>query len=150
MISEFAKKNFFLSNFYVRPITYEGIQYTCTESAYQAHKTLDINERIRISKLDPETAKKEGRKLPLRSDWDDVKLDVMYEICTIKFTTHPDLGKRLLATEDEELVEGNKWNDTFWGVCKGVGENNLGKILMRIRSELAAKRKLDAENELTD
>jgi predicted NAD-dependent protein-ADP-ribosyltransferase YbiA (DUF1768 family) len=42
----------------------------------------------------------------------------------------------LKATGDEELVEGNWWNDTFWGVCNGVGENNLGKLLMKIRAEL--------------
>ena len=60
----------------------------------------------------------------------------MYEICKIKFTTNPNLAKRLLDTGDEELIEGNDWNDIFWGVCNGKGENNLGKILMRIRNEL--------------
>lgn len=138
MISGFRKNYFFLSNFYLREITYEGVLYTCTESAYQAQKTLDIEERIRISKLDPDTAKQEGRKLTLRDDWDDVKLQVMYEICLIKFTKYPDLKRRLLETGNEELVEGNDWGDTYWGVCDGKGENHLGKILMRIRSELAS------------
>ena len=138
MISEFRKKYFFLSNFYQREIMYEGVPYTCTESAYQAQKTLDKEERLRISKYDPETAKQEGRKLTLRDDWDNVKLKVMYEICMIKFTTYPDLKRRLLETGNEELVEGNDWGDTYWGVCDGKGENHLGKILMRIRSELTA------------
>lgn len=60
----------------------------------------------------------------------------MYEICKAKFTQHKDLAEKLLETGDEELVEGNKWNDTYWGVCNGKGKNQLGKILMRIREEL--------------
>lgn len=48
---------------------------------------------------------------------------------------NPLLRAMLLATEDVELVEGNSWNDTFWGVCKGVGLNWLGQILMKVRDE---------------
>ena len=137
MIGEFRKKYFFLSNFYPCSFVYEGITYSSSEAAYQAHKTLDNTERLRISMLDAEHAKEEGRKLALREDWEDVKLNVMYEICRIKFSTNPNLKKRLLDTGDEELIEGNDWNDTFWGVCNGVGENYLGKTLMRIRKELS-------------
>ena len=136
MISEFRKQYFFLSNFYHCSIIYKGISYSTSEAAYQAQKTLDNTQRLRISALEPEFAKEEGRKLSLRDDWDEVKLDEMYEICKIKFTTNPNLAKRLLDTGDEELIEGNDWNDTFWGVCNGKGENNLGKILMRISTEL--------------
>ena len=53
-----------------------------------------------------------------------------------KFSTNESLKKRLLETGDEELIEGNTWNDTYWGVCKGVGLNKLGEILMRVREEL--------------
>ena len=60
----------------------------------------------------------------------------MYEICKIKFITNPNFTKRLLETGNQELIEGNDWNDTFWGVCNGEGENNLGRTLMRIRREL--------------
>ena len=60
----------------------------------------------------------------------------MYNICKLKFIQNPELGKLLLGTKDEELIEGNDWDDTFWGVCNGVGENHLGKTLMKIRDEL--------------
>lgn len=72
----------------------------------------------------------------LRPDWDLIKDKVMYEVCWLKFSTHPDLKEKLLATGDRELVEGNFWGDAYWGVYLGVGENKLGKTLMKIRSEL--------------
>ena len=50
---------------------------------------------------------------------------------------HPGVREQLLVTGDVGPVEGNNWNDRFWGVCRGKGENQLGKILMKVRSELA-------------
>lgn len=72
----------------------------------------------------------------LRGDWEAVKDSVMYEICKAKFSQNPDLADQLVATKDAELIEGNTWGDRIWGVCDGVGENRLGKILMRIRAEM--------------
>lgn len=72
----------------------------------------------------------------MRSDWEEVKDKVMYEIVLAKFTQNPDLKEKLLATGDEYLEEGNTWGDTIWGTVDGVGENRLGKILMRVRDEL--------------
>ena len=71
----------------------------------------------------------------LRSDWEDVKFDVMKEIVILKFI-NPNLKEKLLATKDAELIEGNTWNDRCWGVCDGVGQNNLGRILMEVRELL--------------
>ena len=65
-----------------------------------------------------------------------MKYDVMYQVCKAKFLQNPDLARKLVETGDAELVEGNTWGDKVWGVCDGVGENNLGKTLMRIRDEL--------------
>ena len=61
----------------------------------------------------------------------------MYEVCRAKFMQHSDLKEQLLSTGSVQLVEGNDWNDREWGVCNGEGKNKLGKILMRIRGELA-------------
>ena len=137
MITKFRNDYFFLSNFYPCSVTYKGITYSTSEAAYQAQKTFDESERIRISKLsDPHDAKEEGQKIKCRTDWDDVKLEEMYNICKIKFTQNPNLGKLLIETQNEEIIEGNDWDDTFWGVFNGEGQNNLGKILMQIRKEL--------------
>ncbi len=136
MIDEFRGKNYFLSNFYSAPVTYEGITYENNEAAFQAAKVLDKSEREKFAKLDPSSAKRKGRRVQLRHDWEKVKFDVMYQVCLAKFTQNEDLRKKLLATGDEHLEEGNTWGDRIWGTVNGKGQNNLGKILMRVREEL--------------
>lgn len=134
MILSFRDEYFFLSNFYPVEIKLDGIVYPNAETAFQAQKTLDVGERRKFSMLkNPVQAKRLGRKVKLRDDWEEVKLDIMTEIVSQKFLQHPHLIEMLLQTGDEELIEGNKWGDRFWGVCKGKGENHLGKILMKIR-----------------
>lgn len=134
MISSFRDEYFFLSNFYPVEIKLDGIVYPNAEAAFQAQKTLDVEERRKFSMLkNPVQAKRLGRKVKLRDDWEEVKLDIMTEVVSQKFLQHPHLIEMLLQTGDEELIEGNRWGDRFWGVCKGKGKNNLGKILMKIR-----------------
>jgi ribA/ribD-fused uncharacterized protein len=126
----------FLSNFWPQPFVYDGVLYPTSEHAFQAQKTLDPAQRkIVASATSPGIAKRLGRTIALRPDWEAVKLDVMYEVLRAKFSD-PDLAKRLLATGNAELIEGNWWGDRFWGIYLGEGENHLGKILMRIRDEL--------------
>lgn len=84
----------------------------------------------------PAEAKRLARKAVLRHDWSDVKLSIMEELLRLKFARGSDLAQQLLNTGDQELVEVNWWNDTFWGVCNGRGANHLGKLLMKIREEL--------------
>ena len=135
MINRFAGKHSFLSNFYSCKICIDGITYPSAEHAFQAMKCLDREERVRISFLNtPQEAKKAGRRVDLRSDWEDVKVDIMKSIVQSKFSD-PELLNKLLDTGIEEIVEGNTWGDTFWGVYKGQGENMLGKILMEVRDE---------------
>lgn len=128
MISSFRDEYFFLSNFYPVEIKLDGIVYPNAETAFQAQKTLDDEERHKFSMLkNPVQSKRLGRKVKLRDDWEEVKLDIMTEIVSQKFLQHPHLIEMLLQTSDEELVEGNKWDDRFWGVCKGKGETILEK-----------------------
>lgn len=139
VISSFRGDFGFLSNFHEATIYVEGNKYRSVEHAYQAYKTLDPWSRrlIREAKT-PAEAKKLGRSVLLRDDWETVKIDLMRSFIRKKFE-NPFLRPLLLATGDAELIEGNTWNDTFWGVCKGVGQNWLGKILTserdRIRKE---------------
>jgi ribA/ribD-fused uncharacterized protein len=147
MIADFRKEYFFLSNFYMRPMMFEEILYPSSEHAFQAAKSFDVEVRKKIAALVKAShSKAEGRNIALRDDWEKpgitgtlpVKYDVMKDVVRAKFTQHKDLAERLLATGDQELVEGNNWNDITWGVCGGVGTNWLGKILMEIREELRA------------
>lgn len=136
MINEFRGKYYFLSNFYEAPVTWEGVTYRNNEAAFQSAKVISDEDRKLFSTLDPSSAKKLGRHVKLRADWEEVKDNIMYEICLAKFSQNKELNKKLLATGDKHLEEGNTWNDKIWGTVNGVGENRLGKILMRIREEL--------------
>lgn len=134
MINEFRGKYYFLSNFYEAPVTWKGLTYLNNEAAFQSAKT--FSDRECFTNLDSSSAKKLGRKVQLRNDWENVKDDVMYEICKAKFSQNAELKKKLLATGDEHLEEGNTWGDKIWGTVNEIGENRLGKILMKIREEL--------------
>lgn len=134
MISSFSGAFAFLSNFYPSSLRYEGISYPTVEHAFQAAKVLDARERLNIvGAPTPAKAKQLGRRVKLRPDWEEVKIPIMFELVLQKFTVHDHLRKLLEATHPHELIEVNYWHDTFWGVCGGVGENNLGKILMKVR-----------------
>lgn len=123
-----------LSNFEPCKVFYEGFEYSSSENAYQAAKSLDLEVKLEISKLSPSDSKKISKKIEIRPDWEHVKCDVMFAICLDKFTRNPELGTKLIDTGDKYLEETNHWKDTYWGVCDGQGQNNLGKILMQIRS----------------
>lgn len=139
VINRFDGEYSFLSNFYQCPVTYDGIAYGSSEAAFQAQKTLDVGKRKYFATLDPSKSKREGRRLvDLRSDWDDVKDKVMYDIVMAKFIQNPNLADKLLDTGDKKLVEGNSWNDRYWGMdyeCT-VGRNQLGKTLMAVRENI--------------
>lgn len=138
MINEFRGKYFFLSNFYEAPVIYKGITYRNNEAAFQAQKVSDYEKQKEFSKLNPSEAKRKGRHVKLRKDveWDSVKTGLMREIVEAKFEQNEDLKLKLLATGDKHLEEGNTWGDKIWGTVNGVGENRLGKILMKVRENL--------------
>lgn len=127
----------FLSNYHLCDIEYEGLIYSSVENAFQAAKSLDENIRKRFLHVSPAEAKRMGKKVELREDWESVKQAIMYELNAFKYLMHKDLGIALVATGDRYLEETNWWNDTFWGVCNGEGLNRLGETLMRIRKGLA-------------
>jgi len=138
MIDEFKADNFWLSNFAASPIRFESLNYPTVEHAYQAAKTLDQSERLQIAELKtPGQAKRAGRKLTLRTDWEEVKSIIMKQLLRLKFSKEP-FKSRLLATGSEHLQEGNRWGDINWGVDldSGEGKNMLGKLIMEIRDEL--------------
>ena len=138
VITDFSSPNDFLSNFYMRQIKIHGITFPSSEHAFQALKSdrIDVVRQFCDPAMSCGRAKKLGRQLNLRKDWETIKVGLMYAIVRAKFTQHEDLKEMLLETANKELIEGNKWGDTTWGVCDGEGLNLLGKILMLVRSEL--------------
>lgn len=137
-ITQFRDEYFFLSNFYEAPLEVGGLRYLNAEAAFQAQKCLTEEERQAFTQLRPSDAKRKGRRVALRPDWEQVKTGLMEEVVRAKFMQNADLAAQLLETGGAELEEGNKWNDRCWGVDlkTGKGENRLGKILMRIRADL--------------
>ena len=135
-IDYFREEYYFLSNFYLSRLCFEGITYGSAEAAFQAQKLADPQARAAFAQLSPDEAKRAGKTADLRPDWEDVKLDVMQKIVSAKFTQNPHLAQQLIETGDLPLIEGNTWHDVFWGVDlrTGEGENHLGKILMALRS----------------
>lgn len=135
IIDSFDKEFSFLSNFFPCEVEFEGMTFGSTEHAFVAAKTLDRTLREQVQAIrEPGKVKRFGRRLKLREDWEQVKLDVMLELLRKKFSI-PELREALLATGDAELIEGNYWRDFFWGVCQGVGTNHLGRLLMQVRRE---------------
>ena len=139
MIDSFTGQYEFLSNFYNVNFKFEGRIFHNSEAAYQSGKTWNKEEKNLMATLSPAEAKKMGRRVMLRPDWERIKDEYMYFVCYAKFAQNPDLVKLLLQTGDEELIEGNTWHDNYWGnctcpKCKEIqGKNQLGKTLMKLR-----------------
>ena len=133
-INRFEGLYFYLRNSAYSPITANGIIYPTVEHAFQAAKTSDNEIKAQIARMkSPGQARKRGHQLILPPDWDEVKVDIMYDLLKQKFSTYPDLMELLHSTGKIELIAGNSKDETFWGVCNGKGSNELGKLLMRLR-----------------
>jgi ribA/ribD-fused uncharacterized protein len=139
IISYFKNENYFMSNFFEASVSYRGKVYRNAEAAYQAQK--DPARAGEFIMLKGNDAKALGSKVTLRQDWEEIKVQVMYEVVEAKFTQNRNLMQKLIQTGNAELVHGNIHRDTFWGIYGGKGENMLGKILMEIRDEQLAARK---------
>lgn len=130
----------FLSNFFPSKIVFDGKMYPTVKHAFQAAKTELEEERNDIQRATtPTRAKRLGRKVALRSDWEEVKMDIMLNLLREKFSD-PWFRKKLLKTGTIFLIEGNNWGDQFWGCIfengEWIGENHLGRLLMQVRAEI--------------
>ena len=139
MIDKFDGKYRFLSNFASVP----SLGGKTVEHYYQASKTLDTGEKMSVIMCTtPGQAKRAGRRVTMREDWEEVKVRIMHNWLRVKFEPGTELANKLLATGGQRLVEGNYWHDNAWGncVCERCrhipGENKLGKLLMMVRREL--------------
>lgn len=144
-ITQFTNEYDYLSNFYPLPIRikWNGVLWDTVEHVFQAEKCLDsqAQKEIRASKT-PGDAKRLGRTVKLRDDWEQIKISVMTEFVWLKFEENPLLTNKLVDTGNAYIVEGNRWHDNFWGECYCdqcahiPGTNYLGQILMEVRKEL--------------
>lgn len=144
-IGEYA----FLKNSYDAPVQYRGFRFKNSEAAFQAQKTMGMYARDKCEipfvdrtgefcALTAEQAKRLGRRIECRPDWDSIKIARMEEIVEAKFMQNPELTEKLLATGDAFMEENTK-GDRLWGTVKGQGDNYLGRILMHVRRTIRQK-----------
>ncbi|MFA5670636.1 MAG: NADAR family protein [Candidatus Dojkabacteria bacterium] len=137
VIKSFTGGYRFLSNFYESPIEYHGRNYVSVEHAFQAAKATCERDHDYVTGAETAgIAKRRGREIKRREDWDEIKVSIMAELVWAKFSQNLDLAKKLIETYPHELIEGNQHKDKFWGMVNGVGKNYLGKILMFVRAKL--------------
>jgi ribA/ribD-fused uncharacterized protein len=143
VISSFSGAYDFLSNFHACNIRMSGKVFYSAEQAYHYHKLARLHDRNQMLALvDPMKAKKFSRKCEIIPHWDEMRTGIMFMVLLIKFQQNGYLMDALLKTAPATLIEGNHWNDTYWGcVWKGdregwVGENHLGRLLTIIRDDL--------------
>ena len=143
MIDNFDGQYKFLSNFFIKEITFRGKKYATSEHAYAAYKaTNEGDHRLVQTQSSPRMAKRKGQEIKCVDNWEDIKYDLMLDIVKEKFQD-PYLKSLLLSTGEQELIEGKYWHDNFFGncycskrdSCKKEGKNWLGKILMIVRDE---------------
>ncbi len=136
-VTSFSGEHRWLSNFWPCEFTWRGLQWHNIETAYQAEKCSFCSDYARIHGAStPGLAKKLGRNVAMKPDWGQIKVPTMRALLQIKFAAGTQLAGQLLRTGDAELIEGNTWGDRFWGKCNGVGENQLGRLLMEQRAAL--------------
>lgn len=142
MIKEFQGNYRWLSNFQPCAIELDGITYCSVEHAYMSAKSDEADWKLFCSSktISAGEVKKASRKIKLVDNWDIIKIDIMRKCLQQKFNQEP-YKTWLIFTGTEELQEGNRWNDKFWGICLKTGErqNMLGKLIMEIRKELCSK-----------
>jgi len=123
-------------------VVFDNTIYPTSEHAYMAMKSDDPKWReFILSEENPRKVKKASRDIKLRSDWDSIKREIMEAVVCLKFTQHQELLDKLRKI-DGRIVEDNFWNDTYFGVCRGVGYNHLGRILMVLRGDVFPERNL--------
>ena len=124
-----------LSNFHMsETIMPDDLVYPSVENAYQAYKLESVEDRKPFITYTCGQAKKMGQQVKLRSDWENIKVDVMRQCLESKFK-NKELMDMLQATAPKYLREDNNWNDIFWGYCNDKGQNKLGILLMEIRDK---------------
>lgn len=140
MIYEFRGDFNWLSNFYSCKVKYKGYEFGSVEQAYMFAKNDTCDDWLKFCQTNsPGICKQQSKLIKIREDWDSVKLNIMEYLLEQKFNQDP-FKSKLIATGNRNIIEGNYWGDSFWGVDLNLnpnyGENHLGRIIMKIREKI--------------
>jgi len=126
-----------LSNFYPAKINVDGKIYKTAEHYYQSEKATNTMDKSRVMQAEsPSNARRIGKQIKKRADFDEIKDIIMYKGVKAKFTQNVEVKAYLLATGDRYLIEDASFSP-YWGTgYNDMGENKMGKMLMQIRDEL--------------
>lgn len=145
-IERFRGEYEFLSNSFASSVFYDGLLFSCAEAAFQAARCALVSDKKRMAQGDAGRAKRLAESIVPIPDWEERKLSVMEEVLRAKFSQHPELARRLTDTGDAMLIHGTNGKDSYWGrdLYTDRGENHLGQLLMKLRSE--QQREKEAEH----
>ncbi len=129
----------YLSPFSAHRIEIWGEVFSTVEHAYQAARIKPGAERDVIKNAaSPLEAWRQGQKYkndPVLSIVDFDKFAVMEELFRAKIHQHPDIVEILKESGERDLIK-NVETDFYWGIGDGSGQNQMGKLWMKLRKEL--------------
>ncbi len=127
----------FLGNRFPCRFNWRGLAYGSAEAAFQSSKCTEESERKVFASCSADKAVQRGKELVPYTGWEEDQLDIMESILQAKFGQNPSLMQKLVDTGNCVLLNGNNKHETYWGVdlYSWEGENNLGKLLMKIREK---------------
>lgn len=136
----------FLHNNYLTPVLFDGMLFPSATHAFQASRSSD--ERTRKAILNAESllvVLKIAKRIEEPENWKLRRLKIMEHIVRDKFRRSRELQEKLKATGNRDIVmtydDENEANQ-YWGVVNNKGQNQLGRIMMRIRSDLRENQEL--------
>jgi len=141
VIGFYPREFYPFDNFSSFKVEWNGYLFASVEEAYQAASFMGSDEEL-VEKIKKSHSADEAQRIAYanrdkrREDWDDVKISIMEELLRLKIKQNPYVKKKLLQTEDYMIVEDSP-KDDFWGWGPNRnGQNNLGKLWMKLREEL--------------
>ena len=141
VIGFYPREFYPFDNFSSFKVEWNGYLYASVEEAYQAASFMGSDEEL-VEKIKKSHSADEAQRIAYanrdkrREDWDDFKVSIMEELLRLKIEQNPYVKKKLLQTGDYMIVEDSP-KDDFWGWGPNRnGQNNLGKLWMKLREEL--------------
>lgn len=146
-ITDFSNQYSFLNNDHICLVHYDGLLYASVTHAFQAARTLSESTREQISKIhDIETMYELVENIEDPPEWNKNRVRIMEILIRDKFRRNHILRQRLSETGTAQLqnsYQESSPSNLFWGTINDRGDNTIGKILMKVRSDIQKECELE-------